>query len=160
MAKQRRTNAETANLLDMSRVHLQRLMKDDADLAELVNGQADVADIMLHLDARKHGAEFINCTDAETLKRRRFAEMKGAEQKALMLEMERRQMERELIESVEVKRILGRIVQTIKNSFNNVPPKVRQAYQGASTAAEAEQLMHDIIRDALNAASKQLDDLT
>jgi len=155
----KRTVAETAHLLGISRGHLQRLMKDDDDLSELVKGEAPVEDIMLHLDAKKHGHEFHKTTDAETLKRRRFAEMKQAEQKALMLEMERREMERDLIPATDVRKSVSRVMQTIKNSFNNVPPKVRQAYQAASTPIEVEQLMHDVIREALEAATNQLEEL-
>jgi phage terminase Nu1 subunit (DNA packaging protein) len=85
--------------------------------------------------------------------------MKQAEQKAIMLEMERREMERDLMPAAEVQKTVGRVMQTIKNSFNNVPPKVRQAYQSASTASEAEQMMHDIIHEALEAATTQLQEM-
>jgi len=154
-----RTVAETAAEIGYSRGHLQRLMKDDDELAALVKECADIDDIMVHIYSNKNGHEYQTTTDAETMKRRRFAQMKQDEQKAAMLEMERRQMERELIPAVEVNKGIARIMQTIKNSFNNVPPKVRQAYQAASTAVEAEQLMHDIIQDALEAATRQLEGL-
>ena len=160
MAKGKRSNGETAHLLDMSRSHLQRLMKDDDDLADLVGGQAKIEDIMLHLDSKKFGTEYSSTSDVETMKRRKFAEMKAAEQKALILEMERRQLERDLVPASDLMRVIGRAMQSIKNSMNNLPPKVRQAFQAAESAQAVEQMMHDIIQDSLEQATKQLEELT
>jgi len=155
----KRTVAETARLLDYSRGHLQRLMKDDEDLAELVKSEADIDEILVHLSAKKYGHAYQNTTDAETVKRQRYARMKLEEEKALMAEMERREMERDLIPATDVRKAVGRVMQTMKNSFNNVPPKVRQAYQAASSAIEVEQLMTEVIREAMAAATAQLEEL-
>jgi len=73
--------------------------------------------------------------------------------------MERREMERDLIPATDVRKAVGRVMQTMKNSFNNVPPKVRQAYQAASSAIEVEQLMTEVIREAMAAATVQLEEL-
>jgi phage terminase Nu1 subunit (DNA packaging protein) len=133
-------------------------MKDDATLRELVENSADLDDIRLYLDERRLG--FSNLDDKTVMRMRREADMLLAQERAALATIERKKAERELVESSEVVRVTGRCMQTLKNVLMNIPPKVRQAYQGAETPTQVEGMVTDIIHDGMVSACKQLEEIS
>ena len=160
--KKKRTNTEMAEAIGLSRGYFQVLMKDDAAFAKLVKADAGDEALMVYLANREFDEADKEVSVAEVAKRRKFAEMRLAEGRAELVAIEIRVAERDLWEAADVKRIVGRSMQSLNNDVMGLPAKVRALlveYVAPTEATAIEQEVYELARESLDKAATTVRDL-
>jgi len=154
----KRTIQDKAEAIGVSRGHYHKMLREDPDFANLVEQGESDEKLLVYLTNREYDASGI--TDTDLMRRRKYADMRRAEEEAAIKEIERRVLERELIPEPELRKCIGRAMQVLKNECFGLAPKVRALLvehikPAAATAIETE--VNEIIRGALQKTTDTLE---